>query len=407
MGRNFSSRVQIDPTPALADAFGRLRVGEPLTLFDSTLQYDERPDLYYTKVAGAGTVTHLPDQSSALLSVAGAGDSVIRQSRSYLRYQPGKSLLVLMTFLMGTPAANVTRLVGYGDDLNGIFLKEENGDISLVLRSNVTGVVTETEVPQASWNMDPLDGTGVTGRTVDIAKVQILVIDLEWLGVGRVRVGFNIEGRTMYVHAFDHANFVTSTYITSANLPVRYEISSTGAAGDMKQICAQVASEGGFNENRGRPFGYDRSGAGKSISTTLVPVLSLRPKVLINGIVNRATIIPQSIALFVTGNAVLWKLIYNPATLTGATWTVDRGGSAEADVAATAFTGGTVIQSGYVPSGGQNTQNATGSTPTQLLTRLPLTLDIDGLNPTNLVLACQGLGGNATVYAALNALEYF
>jgi hypothetical protein len=108
-------------------------------------------------------------------------------------------------------------------------------------------------------------------------------MDLEWLGVGTVRIGFVIDGNFHVCHRFNHANLIASTYITTASLPIRYEITNTGAttgASTLKQICSSVLSEGGY-ELRG-----SQQAVGTPITTaktlgsagTYVPIVSIKLK---------------------------------------------------------------------------------------------------------------------------------
>jgi hypothetical protein len=118
--------------------------------------------------------------------------------------------------------------VGYYDDSNGLFVELQDSTINFVLRSTKTGVVTEDRISQSNWNIDPLNGSGPSGITLDITKAQILFIDFEWLGVGTVRVGFVIDGKIYYANYFNHANIIDSTYMKTATLPISYEIKNTG-----------------------------------------------------------------------------------------------------------------------------------------------------------------------------------
>ena len=111
---------------------------------------------------------------------------------------------------------------------------------------------TTIRVAQEDWNIDKLDGTGPSGITLNSSKAQILWMDIEWLGVGSVRIGFVIDGAFIHCHTFHHSNIIESTYITSGSLPLRYEIANTGittSTSNLKQICSSVISEGGYNLN--------------------------------------------------------------------------------------------------------------------------------------------------------------
>lgn len=231
------------------DAFGRTRISAPFTLFDSQNRYLDG-DQFASKTAGAGSVTYNASSSSFTLSVGTAsGDSVIRQCRTVQVYQPGKSLLVLNTFAMGTLQTGLRQRVGYFTANDGIYFEADGEDLYLVIRSSVTGSVNNTRIAQADWNQDALDGTGPSGITLDPTKTQIFWTDIEWLGVGSVRAGFVINGIFYICHVFNHANTVDNVYMATATLNCRYEITNTAttAGAIMRQICSTVISEGGYN----------------------------------------------------------------------------------------------------------------------------------------------------------------
>ena len=237
------------------DAFGRLRVSEPYTLFDSQNLYIDG-DQFSNITANSGTVTYVANESSFNLAVTTAnGSSVIRQSRTTQAYQPGKSLLTLNTFAMATLTANCRQRVGYFTANNGVYFEANGTDLYLVIRSSTTGAVVEERIAQADWNVDSLSnsvGTNPSGITLDPTLVQIFWNDIEWLGVGTVRAGFVIDGEFIICHRFNHANQSgnTKVYMTTATLNPRYEITNTGTVPGsltMKQICSTVISEGGYN----------------------------------------------------------------------------------------------------------------------------------------------------------------
>jgi hypothetical protein len=234
------------------DAFGRLRVSNPVTLFDSQNRYIDG-DQFSNITATGGNVVYVANESSFNLNVsATSGSSVIRQSRTVQAYQPGKSLLIMNTFAMATLKANLTQRVGYFTADNGIYFEAVGTTLNLVIRSSATGSIVEERIPQASWNGNTLLAGNPSGIVLDPALTQIFWCDVEWLGVGNVRTGFVINGAFIVCHTFQHANQPgnTTVYMTTATLNPRYEITNTGAtsgASTMKQICSTVISEGGYN----------------------------------------------------------------------------------------------------------------------------------------------------------------
>lgn len=239
---------------ATVDAFGRLRVSDVSTIFDSKQVFDSLPLIYDDQeVSGSGTTsTHNPNHAATVMAVsASTAGKRVRQSFMRMNYQPGKSQLILCTGTLGAGGTGITAAMGYFDDQNGLFAMSKDGVAYFVKRSNYTGSVVDTEVAQSNWNLDKFDGTGPSGITLDPTKSQILYIDFEWLGVGRVRMGWVVDGKIYYCHEFNHANNQAGVYMSTPNLPIRYEIENdgTGGAAELEHICSSVMSEGGVQNN--------------------------------------------------------------------------------------------------------------------------------------------------------------
>lgn len=233
---------------AHTDAFQRLRVSTPHILFSAVLDYDKREDLYAEKLTGGGTATHDSDKRAVEMTVTNSGDKVVRQSRIHFPYKTANSQAFLMTFCMGTHRTGIRMRVGAFNDSDGVFLcRDPGGVIGVVERSSVTGSVVDTRTDQDDWNVDKLDGTGPSRKTLDLTKTQILVIDYQWLGVGKVRYGFDMDGEIIVVHEAAHDNRIGTVYMRTGSLPVRYEVEATGIPADpgtMDHICASVLREG-------------------------------------------------------------------------------------------------------------------------------------------------------------------
>jgi hypothetical protein len=334
------------------DAFGRIRVSQPYTLFDSQNRYTS--DLQYdSAVTGTGSVTYRTNESANDLAVtAGGVGSVIRQTFRSFPYQPGKGLLVLATFCMDASTnANLTQRVGYFNTDNGVFFQRTGTTNSFTLRSYVSGSVSDArKINQSAWNGDKLDGTGPSGITLDASKTQILWMDFEWLGVGSVRCGFIINGAYIVCHTFTNANEATTTYMTTAILPMRYEIVSTSAvAATMKQICSTVMSEGGYNAQSAN-YTAARTTERTTFSTTFIPLISIR---LASGRLGAVVLLTKGQA-FPTVTQNYEVVVLKNATLTGASWAATVSSNVEFDQTATALTGGVVVDQEYISSTSQN-----------------------------------------------------
>lgn len=384
--------------PAL-DAFGRVRISTPLTLFDSTNRYESDPH-FDTSTSTGGSVTHLPNESTVRMDVTtSSGSEVVRQTYKVFPYQPGKSLLVLATFVMNTAKTGLRQRVGYFNVQNGVYLQQNDTTVSFVLRSYTGGSVDESRaVTQANWNGDKLDGTGKSGYTLDLTKSQIMFVDIEWLGVGSVRCGFIIDGKFIIAHTFHNANTYNTVYMTTATLPVRYEITNTSAtasASSLKQICSSVLSEGGYEQVAADSI-IRRTTALSSISTTFLPVLSLR----IASDALGSVILPNRIAVVPTSSDTFEVALIKNATLTGASYNTTDFLHVDYDITASALTGGTIVQTDFVVSTNQSSGNLTA--PTGYNFDLQLGVSIAGVSDVYTLAVRTVSGSGGSVYAAMS-----
>ena len=336
------------------DAFGRLRVSQPYTLFDSQNRY-AADNQFDTSTVTGGSTTYLPNESTLQLNVnTASGAEVVRQTFRSFPYQPGKGLLVLATFVMNEAKTNLRQRVGYFGVQNGVFFQLNNTTKSFILRTYIGGSVDDTtrKVDQSAWNGDKLDGTGASGLTLDLTKPQILWMDFEWLGVGNVRCGFIINGQYIVCHTYQTANVTgTSVYMTTAILPVRYEITNTAATGSasyLKQICSTVLSEAGYEQTSIEHVATMTSAtAGNYITTTYKPLVSIR---LASGSLG-AVVIPYNVNFLPTTTDNYQIALFKNGTLTSASYSaVASDANVEFDITASAITGGTLVYSEFLTS---------------------------------------------------------
>ena len=334
--------IKQGPDSGAVDAFGRQRVSEPFTLFDSVLRHSKNAELWNETIS-SGTSEHLPNESSVLMTVTASGHSVLRRTRKRFPYQPGKGLNVLQSFAGSTPQAGLIQEVGLFDNNNGIMLRASGTTVQFVIRSSTTGSPVETVVNQSEWNID-------TAPWLNLAKTNIFTTDLEWLGVGRVRCGFVLDGEYYYCHEFNHANSLDAVYMTTAVLPLSYAVRATATvSGSMKQICSNVASEGGYEPARAiYTTGRGASNFASITAETMVAAIRMSSGRTDN------VILPSQVDVTIGGNpgsnvAAEWRMRLNP-TVSG-TWinAVNGRGNVQTMSSGT-FSGGAVINAGLVSS---------------------------------------------------------
>jgi hypothetical protein len=406
IGSTDDGRLEVDAdfSDSSVDSFGRLRTSTPFTLFDSSHRFSDNGH-WATSVSTGGSATFNASQGLVDLAVtAASGSEVIRETKRVFAYQPGKSLLMMNTVVFATAKTGLRQRVGYFGTENGIYLEQDGATVNLVLRSKVSGSVVDTKVAQSNWNGDDkLNGTGLSKITLDLSKAQIFWVDLEWLGVGTVRAGFVINGQFIHCHSFHHANLISSTYTTTACLPLRYEITNTAAtsgASTMKQICSTVLSEGGYElrgiaESAGTAIG---SAYSLAVAGTYYPVISVRLKsTRLDSIV-----VPIGGALMGVGNGhnYSWR-VYEASTISGGSWlTTSADSSVEYNLSGASFSGGKIISSGYFSSSNQSTPIA--SIIRQALFSLQLQRNSFTSSAETLTIAVACDTATSTAYASLD-----
>ena len=400
-----TSSASVTFPPIATDAFGRLRTSSPLTLFDSSHRYRDN-NLWSGLVVGTGsTVGFVTAQGLVNIGIGTtAGCSVIRETTKVFSYQPGKSLQVMNTFVMNAPKTNLRQRVGYFGADNGMYLELDGDTLYFVERSLSLG--TETRISQHNWNIDTMLGVGhlnPSGITLDISKAQILWMDIEWLGLGTVRLGFVVDGKFIHCHSFHHANLITSTYITTASLPLRYEIANTGittSISTIKQVCSTVISEGGY-ELRGlqQAIGTPIT-APKTLTTagTFYPIVSLRLKTTaLDAIVIMTALSLMGIG---NGNNYNWQVRASGTTSGGSWVSAGADSGVEYNITGTSYAGGRILASGFLNSSNQ------GSPSIDILKEalFKFQLERNGLTSTSfeLTLLATSATGGEQIFASMD-----
>ena len=331
-----------------------------------------------------------------MLVAASTAGKRVRQTFMRFNYQPGKSQLILMTSRLSAIPSGITASVGLFDDDNGVFFSVIDGVMYAVIRSSTSGSAVDTAVAQSSWNKDTLDGTGPSGVTIDPTKCQITFIDLEWLGVGRVRMGFVIDGLFIVAHEFLHANSVTGVYMTTPNLPLRYSIENDGSAAEttLDHICSSVISEGGIDPN-GQIRYISTAGTEVTASTENVIYAVVGIKLKAANLAATIDIIGASIQIQTASEMGEWTLRLNPTVAGTFTYSDVTNSSLQRALGATAntVTGGTVLQGGF----GSSTASAGGGSGTvgeAVETAIRLGSTISG-TPDEVVLCWMPIGGTS------------
>lgn len=245
------------------DAFGRLRVSNCFSTFNyypSPITPNSNLDIdnWVNITNGNGVSTYNID-NYINMSISTTDDYVLRISKQPMEYQPGKSRLIYLTGVMlGESAGSdtLTSRIGlfnvdtttpvYTTVTDGIYFQTDGTNLQWV-ETIQTGTIT---VNQSSWNVDIFDGNGPSGKILTSSNLNtsmLFVIDQEWLGVGRVRCGFIIDGVIYYAHEFNHGTLDVQ-YTKTPRQRIGYQIIGTSITSEhtMRQMCSTTILEGGY-----------------------------------------------------------------------------------------------------------------------------------------------------------------
>lgn len=399
----------------LLDAFGRLKISSPNTIFRSSHTTAANNTIWENSSQNGGTFSFLTFSSMYSLQVTGSsGSRAIRTQHGYNEYVPGKSQTIFESCLFGASESGLTRRVGYYNDTDGIFYEQKDGIIYAVLRSSSSGSIVENRFTQSNWNIDRLDGSlskfNKSGHQLDLSKVQILQFDFQWLGVGRVRYGFNIDGELILTHQIDNANIIDKTYMSSGSLPIRYEILRTnniGTTASLNQICSTVISGGG-DANLARSTSFSLGSTSRTVTAgTRTSLICIRQRLLtLNNKINRTKAYPRNISIMTTSNSsalveiVLQRSNLSEVNLGGTpTWNTSSNSLLEYSVNGTTVSGGTLLKSFYISAQGRESAIDFNTNDDFL------SLNDSGTQSDYLHVIITPLGANATLYASIDMIE--
>lgn len=308
------------------DLGSMLRVSTPTTISSITQNFGKAP-LFMDEVTINGGVS-VYNSGVTNMTVVSNTQAVIRQSFQFHPYITGKPMEFEFTFNNFQPEENVVKRVGcfhsntvtpFNLNLDGIYLESSNGEVKVVANNN--GAISG-EQTQFQW-FDPLDGTGLSGITIDWSLFQKLRIEWIYLGGGAcariyLSVLNNVTVTEVLVAQIEHANINISPITRYCCQPIRFEIRSFGGAGTFGAICAGM-SINGAEDLVYRNVGIDSGNTASSFSGagTIYPILTMR----IDPALRQKYFDFDNITVLSTSNDdMLVRIIRNP-TFTGAALT--------------------------------------------------------------------------------------
>lgn len=303
---------------ASIDSAGRWRVSNPVTIYDGKQLFDNLPLFWDERLEsglGISAAHSTLTASTVITSTLNTAGTFTRQTFMRFNYSPGKSQQIQMTGVLDRSGGGtgVKRRIGQFDDNNGLFFELDDGTTKVVRRTNVTGTPVDNPFPQSEWNVDKLNGSGPSGITIDWTKIQIFELDYEWLGGGSIRMGLIISNLPIVVHIFEASNVLDKVYMSTPNLPLRYQMITTSSSpvSTLEAICSTVISEGG-TPNLGITRYASTEGAHVNANTedVIYAILGMRLRTTHIGMTIK--LLNASVAEHTGAKKYEWFMVFNP-----------------------------------------------------------------------------------------------
>lgn len=376
----------------LKTAFEDLSVASPFPIVQTDFVFSVNPDIVDTHTGGAGTVTQSGNMA-VISSGASANSFAELLSERKIRYKAGMGVRMLLTAVFSQGVEGNEQIVGLGNDEDGFFFGFNGPDFGIMRRCNGVNYWT----PQSSWNVDKMDGQGLSGQVLDPTKGNIYMIQMQWLGFGAIK--FFIEesnsGRIHPVHVVKYANLYTETTVGVPIFNIYLESKNTTNTTDivLKTPCISAFIEGTIHRILGPRYGIDND---KFVSSnTFTNILTIKVKDTYYGKPNKIPIQITNMTACSTQKTVVIVLIKNAVMGGSAIWNdiASQTSVVEYDTNHTTLTGGRSLMTFCIGPGNGFTQYID---PYAIVLDAGCTLTIAARVPT---------AENTSISAALNWIE--
>lgn len=341
---------------------------------------------------------------------------IVRQSKEYIRVTTGQSMIGIVcgTLINDTSIAHITSRIGLFDDSidstntttpngYGMFFEYDSSfGLSLVLRSTTAAVVNDVRIVQAQWNMDRLDGTGLSMAVMDPTKQQTFVFRIGSASQMSLAAGILYDGQETLVHQF----VLPTTYNFSTIVPIRWEIKShTGSMVPSMSVMSQSnasiyalhhlpslpMSTRMYSYSRNNGVNILQTGEHKSVITIRLKTSAIRAKIVMKAI----TFLNLS-----SGGVGRWELRLNPSFSNAMSFTsADTSSTSYAEISTSVqdVSDGIIVSSGYMYDVGE--KSVTLPDFNKLLASITGIADV-------LCLTVENIAGSLHLHASMTWHEY-
>jgi hypothetical protein len=165
-------------------------------------------------------------QLSGFIAVTAGSQSVTGTSTRFTQQlKVGDSIVIRgMTYRVGSIASDTALTIN--PEYRGV--------------NNSSGIkmaaVIDTRIPQSQFNIDKVDGTGISGYNMNLNKMQMLGISFSWYGAGFIDyMCRGPDGNMILVHRLKQNNLNDEAYMRTGNTAVRYQTLNESVIGRLDE----------------------------------------------------------------------------------------------------------------------------------------------------------------------------
>ncbi len=370
-------------------AYGELLIAVSNPIAEMQFTYNVNSCLAIESVTGSSSILYA--NGMAVLQVNGNGDSAKISNTIRAYDQAGQGVACVFAAIYGS-GEETSQIAGIGNDTDGFFFECNSSIFGILYRNNSVNVF----IPQVDWNVDPMNGTGLSGMNLDFTLGNIFKIQYQELEFGNIKffVESSFTGELILVHQINYANANTSPSLTNTGLQLMAEVVSSGG-----NTALNISSMGLFIEGEVNPYlGIRNTVSGsKNVSTLPNNILTIQNNTVFETQANQSMVIPDQLSLFNspggTGDAI-FSLYLNPVVDDPFFSNISSNSVVSYDTTGTTFNGGILLGTFYLSSGSSISINMTE-------------YDLKLSPGDTLVFAGTAASSDITVYVSASWLEQF
>lgn len=328
-------RVNVDPNGRLETSvqdiagrsgmngiFGGTLSLNRVTLFSANFSYGVDTRRTEDKSANGGSIGFTSNLISISSGTANNGTG-IAESKRHVRYVAGKDAEIMGTLIFDTPVAGNRQLGGLFDDNDGFAIGYEETDFMIFRKRDGSFV---DKIPQENFNIDKLDGTGISQMVLDPQSVNVFRIVYGYLGIATAYFEIYDGSKFIPFHKIELANTQSETHVLNPYLPIRLESTNFGNTTNISVKSASIYAgilDGSGRENSARRFALKNDDVALTVATDS-RLIVFHNKPTFNSIENHVEDLLHTIGIGVKNNKPVVVSMYRLADVpVGGVW-VDK-----------------------------------------------------------------------------------